>query len=242
MFSRLFSSIPSVTRNLLIANVAVFLLQSIADASEAARAWPLWFELWPWVPPQFEVDGPGFMPWQLITSGFMHGNLGHLIFNMLALVMFGSSIEYEWGARRYAIYYLVCLLGSALLQLAAATFAIYEGQLILTLGASGALYGLLLAYGVMFPNRKVTLLPFPIVLKARTLVIVYVAASLFYGVFTTGTGVAHFAHLGGMIVGWLLIRWWRSHPPRGGSGGPRRDPRADALRERRRASKLRVVK
>ncbi len=242
MFSRLFSSIPAVTRKLLIANVAVFLLQSIAGASDAARAWPLWFELWPWVPPQFEVDGPGFMPWQLITSGFMHGGFGHLIFNMLALVMFGSSIEYEWGARRYAIYYFVCLLGSALLQLAAATFAIFDGQLILTLGASGAIYGLLLAYGMMFPNRKVTLLPFPIVLKARTLVIVYVAASLFYGVFTTGTGVAHFAHLGGMIVGWLLIRWWRSQPPRGGSGGPRRDLRAEALRERRKASKLRVVK
>lgn len=112
--------------------------------------------------------------------------------------------------------------------MAAATYAIYQGQLILTLGASGAIYGLLLAYGVMFPNRKVTLLPFPIVLKARTLVIVYVVASLFYGVFTTGTGVAHFAHLGGMLVGWLLIRWWRSHPPRGGSGGPRRDPRAEA--------------
>ncbi|QWP79138.1 rhomboid family intramembrane serine protease [Lysobacter sp. K5869] len=237
----MFSSIPPVTRKLLIANVAVFLLQSIASASETARLWPLWFELWPWVPSQFIVDGPGFMPWQLITSGFMHGGLGHLVFNMLALVMFGSSIEYEWGARRYAIYYFVCLLGSALLQLVAATYAIYEGQLILTLGASGAIYGLLLAYGMLFPNRKVTLLPFPIVLKARTLVIVYVAASLFYGVFTTGTGVAHFAHLGGMIVGWLLIRSWRSHPPRNG-GGPRRDPRADALRERRKASKLRVVK
>lgn len=237
----MFSSIPSVTRKLLIANVAVFLLQSIAGASETARGWPLWFELWPWVPSPFEVDGPGFMPWQLITSGFMHGGLGHLVFNMLALVMFGSTVEHAWGARRYAIYYFVCLLGSALLQLAAATYAIYEGQLILTLGASGAIYGLLLAYGVLFPNSKVTLLPFPIVLKARTLVIVYVAASLFYGVFTTGTGVAHFAHLGGMLVGWLLILWWRSHPPRNG-GGPRRDPRAQALRDRRKASKLRVVK
>ncbi|MFK3649186.1 rhomboid family intramembrane serine protease [Lysobacter enzymogenes] len=238
----MFSSIPSVTRKLLIANVAVFLLQSIAGASEAARAWPLWFELWPWVPPQFEVDGPGFMPWQLLTSGFMHGGLGHLVFNMLALVMFGSTVEHAWGARRYAIYYVVCLLGSALLQLAAATYAIYQGQLVLTLGASGAIYGLLLAYGVLFPNSKVTLLPFPIVLKARTLVFVYVAASLFYGVFTTGTGVAHFAHLGGMLIGWLLILWWRKHPPRSGGSGPRRDPRAEALRDRRKASKLRVVK
>ncbi|MGO4259954.1 rhomboid family intramembrane serine protease [Lysobacter sp. TAB13] len=240
----MFSSIPSVTRKLLIANVVVFLLQSLLSLSESTRGWALWFEMWPWVPSQFSVDGPGFMPWQLLTSGFMHGGVGHLVFNMLALVMFGASLEYEWGARRYAIYYFICLIGSALLQLLFASIAIYEGQLYLTLGASGAIYGLLLGYGMLFPNRRVTLLPFPIVLKARTLVIIYALASVFYGVFTTGTGVAHFAHLGGMIVGWFVIRYWRAHPPGSGGpgGGPRRDPRVEALRERRKASKLRVVK
>lgn len=241
----MFSSIPSVTRKLLIANVAVFALQALSSLSETTRGWPLWFELWPWVPSQFEVDGPGFLPWQLLTSGFMHGGIGHLVFNMLALVMFGASLEYHWGARRYAIYYFVCLIGSALLQLLFASIAIYEGQLVVTLGASGAIYGLLLAYGMLFPNRKVTLLPFPIVLKARTLVIIYALASVFYGVFTTGTGVAHFAHLGGMIVGWLVIVYWRARPPGSGGGNDeaaRRDARMRELRARRKASKLRVVK
>ncbi|WP_394540674.1 rhomboid family intramembrane serine protease [Lysobacter enzymogenes] len=242
MVSRLFSSIPSVTRKLLIANVAVFLLQSIAGASEATRAWPLWFELWPWVPAPYEVDGPGFMPWQLITSGFMHGNLFQLLINMLVLVMFGASLEHEWGARRYAIYYFACLLGAALLQLVVVSIALYDGRLYVMLGASGAVYGLMLAYGLIFPHRKVTLLPLPIVLKARTLVILYIGATLAYGVLSTDLGVAYFSHLGGMIVGWFVIRYWRSHPPRGGSGGPRRDPRAEALRARRKASKLRAVK
>lgn len=240
----MFSSIPSITKKLLIANVAVFILQSLLSLSEATREWAQWFELWPWVAGPFEIDGPGFMPWQLLTSGFMHGGIGHLVFNMLALVMFGASLEHHWGAKRYATYYFLCLLGSALLQLLVASLAIYEGRLYVTLGASGAIYGLLLAYGVLFPNRRVTLLPFPIVLKARTLVIIYAVASVFYGVFTTGTGVAHFAHLGGMIAGWFVIRYWRARPPSGGKGGGRnsRDERLEALRARRRASKLRVVK
>ncbi|MGH8079340.1 MAG: rhomboid family intramembrane serine protease [Lysobacter sp.] len=237
----MFSSIPSVTRKLLIANVAVFLLQSLLSLEPSTLYWQSALQLWPWGPAPFGAEGPGFMPWQLLTSGFMHGGIGHLVFNMLALVMFGASIEYQWGAKRYAIYYFICLIGSALLQLLFASIAYREGDTIVTLGASGAIYGLLLAYGMLFPNRKVTLLPFPIVLKARTLVIIYVASSLFYGVFTTGTGVAHFAHLGGMLVGWFVIRYWRSHPP-GSGGGPKRDPRVEALRERRRASKLRVVK
>lgn len=240
----MFSSIPPITKKLLIANVVVFLLQSLLALDDSTRGWATWFELWPRIPVQFFVEGPGFFPWQLVTSGFMHGGIGHLVFNMLALVMFGASLEYQWGGKRYAIYYFICLTGSALLQLLFASIVLYKGQLVVTLGASGAIYGLLLGYGMLFPNRKVTLLPFPIVLKARTLVIIYALASVFYGVFTTGTGVAHFAHLGGMVIGWLVILYWRSHPPKsGGNGGvPRRDPRVDALRERRKASKLRAVK
>ncbi|MGO1069400.1 rhomboid family intramembrane serine protease [Lysobacter sp. CA199] len=241
----MFSSIPSVTRKLLIANIVVFILQSLLDLSQnpALPAAMSWFELWPWFSGDYAPPpGPGFMPWQLLTSGFMHGGIGHLVFNMMALVMFGASLEYQWGAKRYATYYFVCLIGSSLLQLLVASLAFREGEFYRSLGASGAIYGLLLAYGMLFPNRKVTLLPFPIVLKARTLVIIYAVAAVFYGVFTTGTGVAHFAHLGGMVVGWLVIRYWRARPPNSGGGGPRRDPRVEALRERRRASKLRVVK
>jgi membrane associated rhomboid family serine protease len=237
----MFSSIPPVVRKLLIANVVVFILQALLSQGEATRGWVLWLELWPWLPAHIPAAG-NFMPWQLLTSGFMHGGIGHLVFNMLALVMFGASLEYEWGARRFAIYYFTCLIGSALLQLLVASVAARHGDIYLTLGASGAVYGLLLAYGLLFPSRRVTLLPFPIVLKARTLVIIYAVAAVIYGVFAQGTGVAHFAHLGGMLVGWLTIRYWRKRPPGGGSGGPRRDPRVEALRQRRRTTKLRVVK
>jgi membrane associated rhomboid family serine protease len=237
----MFSSIPPVTRKLLIANVAVFILQALASLDPTAAAWLAWGELWPWPSGPFSAPGPVFMPWQLLTAGFMHGGIGHLVFNMLALVMFGASLEHHWRARRFAAFYFLCLAGSSLLQLAVASYAFRQGQYFASLGASGAIYGLLLAYGVLFPSRRVTLLPFPIVLKARTLVFVYIAAALFYGVFTSGSGVAHFAHLGGMLVGWLVILYWRRRPPRGGAGGLR-DARAQALAERRRRSKLRVVK
>ncbi|WP_363797791.1 rhomboid family intramembrane serine protease [Lysobacter firmicutimachus] len=238
----MFSSIPPVTRKLLIANVAAFVLQWLLSWSPSTQSWVLWLELWPWLPAKFDFVGPGFMPWQLLTYGFLHGSVGHLVFNMLALVMFGASLEYHWGARRFVVYYFVCLLGSGVLQLLFASYAVRHGEFYLTLGASGAIYGLLLAYGMLFPHRRVTLLPFPIVLKARTLVIIYAIAAVVYGVFAQGSGIAHFAHLGGMLIGWLTLLYWRRRPPRGGNGGNGRDARREALLQRRRASKLRVVK
>ena len=184
------------------------------------------FELWPIGAGAYDAYGdmPSFMPWQLVTYAFLHdpSNLFHLLFNMLALVMFGAPLEYTWGNRRYASYYFTCVVGAALCQLAVGYWNTSQGHPAgPTVGASGGIFGLLLAYGMLFPNQRVMLLIPPIPMKARTLVIVYGAVELFLGASGFQPGVAHFAHLGGMLFGWLLIRYWRGQPPFG-RGGPRR--------------------
>ncbi|MFC3550007.1 rhomboid family intramembrane serine protease [Lysobacter cavernae] len=212
----MFSNLPPVTKALLIGNGLVFVLQwALGDAALAQ------FMLWP---PGSGNDllGIGFMPWQLLTYGFMHGGFAHLLFNMLALVMFGAPLEHVWGERRYLTYYLVCVVGAALCQIAVGVWTLSEGgQAYPTVGASGGIFGLLLAYGMLFPNQRVMLLIPPIPMKARTLVIVYGAVELLLGITNTMPGVAHFAHLGGMLFGWLLIRYWRGQPPFGRKGPPR---------------------
>jgi len=210
----MFTNLPPVTKGLLIANCAVFVLQLLLGPALDP------FMLWPWLPPEAAGQGlPDFMPWQLLTHGFMHstGNPAHLLFNMLALLMFGAQLEYVWGQRRFLTYYVVCVLGAGLCQLAVVSWAVRAGGGIYpTVGASGGVFGLLLAYGLLFPNQRVMLLIPPIPMKARTLVIVYGLVELVLGVTGTQSGVAHFAHLGGMLFGWLLIRHWRGQPPFGG--------------------------
>ena len=213
----MFTNLPPVTKALLIANGLVFLLQAVLGDRVFTP-----FELWPaGMPDAYAAGGARFMPWQLLSYGFMHGSLAHLLFNMLALVMFGAQLEYVWGQRRYLVYYLVCVVGAGLCQLAVSSWMLQQGQgVVHTVGASGGVFGLLLAYGMLFPNQRVMLLIPPIPMKARTLVIVYGAISLLFGLTGTQSGVAHFAHLGGMLFGWLLIRYWRGQPPFGG-GRPR---------------------
>ena len=209
----MFTNLPPITKALLIANALVFLLQATLGDRVFVQ-----FMLWPLgMPDAFAANGIGFMPWQLLTYGFLHGNLGHLLFNMLALLMFGAQLEHVWGQRRYLTYYLVCVVGAGLCQLGVVS---WSGGLYPTVGASGGVFGLLLAYGMLFPNQRVMLLIPPVPMKARTLVIVYGVISLLFGVTGTQSGVAHFAHLGGMLFGWLLIRYWRGQPPFGG-GRPR---------------------
>ncbi|MBN8265754.1 MAG: rhomboid family intramembrane serine protease, partial [Xanthomonadales bacterium] len=176
----------------------------------------LLFALWPWYSGGYGSELPVFMPWQLVTYAFLHGGLNHIAFNMLALVMFGSPLEYQWGARRYLLYYAVSVIGAGLCQLALASWSVAQGSDIYpTVGASGGVFGLLLAYGMLFPNHRVMLLFPPIPMKARTLVIVYGAIELLLGFTGLQPGVAHFAHLGGMLFGWLLLRYWRRpRPPR----------------------------
>ena len=185
---------PPVTQSLLIANVVVFLLQTQTG---------IWLEtlfaLWP--------PGAGFAPWQLVTFGFLHGGFAHIFFNMLGLYMFGSDIERLFGSRYFLLYYFACLVSAALCQLLVVSLA--GGPVYPTVGASGALYGLLLAFGMYFPRRMVMLIFPPIPMQARVFVFVFGALELFLGVTGTAAGVAHFAHLGGMLGGWLMIQYRR---------------------------------
>lgn len=191
---------PPVTQALLIANVAVFLLEMAGGMSLLA-----WFALWP--PASGPSSAPGFQLWQLVTYSFLHANVAHIFFNMFALYMFGSDIERLFGSRFFAGYYFACVLSAAVFHLVVSAWmgaAPYP-----TVGASGGVYGLLLAYGMYFPNRQLMLLIPPIPMRARTFVIVFAVLELFLGVTGTAAGVAHFAHLGGMLGGWLMIRYRR---------------------------------
>ena len=216
----MFAKLPPVTRALLIANAVVFLLQWVAGESALGSALA-WMQLWS-PGPRGSYDDPSFELWQLVTYSFLHGSPQHLFFNMLALLMFGSQVEHQWGQRRYTLYYFTCVIGAALCQLVVGYITMgLDGEPYATLGASGGIFGLLLAYGMLFPHQRVMLLIPPVPMKARTLVIVYGVVELFMGITGTMPGVAHFAHLGGMLFGWLLIRHWRRRPPTRGGRGPR---------------------
>ena len=204
-------NLPRITKALLIANLVGFALQALLGDQRLVD-----FMLWPWGDAAYDPDAltPAFMPWQLVTYAFLHGGLLHIAFNMLALVMFGAPLEYTWGERRFLAYYLVSVVGAGLCQLLVGSYALAHGaEPYPTIGASGGVFGLLLAYGMLFPNQRVMLLFPPIPMRARTLVIVYGLFELGVGVTGLQPGVAHFAHLGGMLFGWLLIRYWRGQPP-----------------------------
>lgn len=198
---------PPVTTALIVANVAVFLLQSLVPQIVVP------FALWPLATSSMAI-GASFAPWQLVTYAFLHGSFLHLAFNMFALYMFGSAIEQVFGTRRYLLFYFVSVLSAAITQLVVAMLAhaIYP-----TIGASGGVFGLLLAYAIYFPRNRVMLLFPPIPMPARVFVGVYAGIELLLGVSGSQPGVAHFAHLGGMIGGFLLLRFWR--------GGIRRSSR-----------------
>jgi membrane associated rhomboid family serine protease len=177
--------VTPVTLTLLVVNVGLYFLGPGLFGD---------FALWP---------GERFAPWQLLTYGFLHGGTAHLFFNMLGLYMFGQDIERLFGSRFFAFYYLAAVLAAGLLHLIV-TMAM-GGPPVPMVGASGGLYGLLLAFGWYFPHRRVMLLIPPIPMSARTLVIVFAVVELGFGVTQTNAGVAHFAHLGGMLGGWLMI-------------------------------------
>lgn len=210
----MFSDMPPVTRVLLGSCVIVFLLQAVLGdpAFFDFMLWPLGEHTLGYL--KGSLVTVEFFPWQLVTYGFLHGDLAHLFFNMFALVMFGGQLERAWGPRRFAWYYFVCVIGAALVQLIVATMAFREsGEPYPTIGASGGVFGLLLAFGMLFPHARLMLIFPPIPMKARTFVILYGAAELLMGVFYRGSGVAHFAHLGGMLFGFLLIQYWRGRWP-----------------------------
>ena len=188
--------LPPAVKHLLIINVLCYLLyyalsrQHIIDLN-------YWLGIWTPSSGMFRI-------WQPLTYMFMHGNFEHLFFNMFSLWMFGAVLERSWGTRRFVFYYLVCGIGAGLLNL------LVPG-VHLSVGASGAVYALLLAFGMMFPTEYIYLY-FLVPIKTKWFIIGMVALEILLGVFRSYDGVAHFAHLGGMLIGFLLILYWRKHP------------------------------
>ena len=189
---------PPITQALLLINVAVFFINQLFG-----QVFTQWFALWPL--------GAGFLPWQVISYAFLHGGYEHLFFNMFGLWMFGSELERIWGPKRFIQFYTASVLAAAAAQLAVTALT---GSIYPTIGASGGLFGLLLAFGMMFPHRTI-LLFFIIPIPARMLVVLYGAFELYQGVTGSQAGVAHFAHLGGMLGGFLMMRYWQGKPPFG---------------------------
>jgi membrane associated rhomboid family serine protease len=184
---------PPVTQALLILNVVVYFLQQM-NGSPVDE----WFALWP--PGSFESR---FQLWQLVTYSFLHASTMHIVFNMLGLYTFGADLERLFGSRFFALYYLASVLSAGILHLVVTAWM--GGPPAPTVGASGGVFGLLLAYGLYFPHRRLMLIFPPIPMKARTFVIVFAVLELFFGVTGTAQGIAHFAHLGGMLGGFLML-------------------------------------
>jgi len=198
----MFRNITPVVRALLYANVIVFGLQWLTGQ----RLILALFALWPWQS-HLLYGTPPFEPWQLVTYAFLHGGFWHIFGNMFALWMFGPDVEALIGSRRFTLYYFVCVIGAALAQLFV-VHVIFPGPYP-TIGASGGIFGILLFYGMAFPHRRLLLLFPPIPMPAWLFVTLYGVLELFLGVFGTSQGVAHFAHLGGMVTGFALIQYWR---------------------------------
>jgi membrane associated rhomboid family serine protease len=193
-------SMPPITKAFMLACVGIFCLGLLLPLSSLEMLLALW-----------PLGSGRFWPWQLVTYAFLHGSVMHLFFNMLGLWMFGSEIERLWGSRRYLHFLVASVLAAALAQL---VFTQLIGSIYPTVGASGALFGLLLAFGMMFPNRTIIPLFPPIPMKAKVFVAIFGGLELLLGL-SGGSGIAHFAHLGGMLGGFLMIRFWRGQTPFG---------------------------
>ena len=191
--------LPPVTKAFMLICTAVYCAQLLFG-----RLLDALFALWP-------IASGNFMPWQVLTYAFLHGDFGHLFFNMIGLWMFGGELERLWGQKRYLHFLLAGALSAAAVQI---IWTMLIGSRVPTVGASGAIFALLLAFGMLFPNRTIMLLIPPIPMKAKFFVAIFGALELVLG-FLGGGGVAHFAHLGGMLGGFLMIRFWRGQSPFG---------------------------
>ena len=215
------NNLPTVTKNLLIINVLCFCGAYVAKVRFGLNLNDI-------LGLHFFMASD-FKPFQLITYMFMHADLYHIFFNMFAVWMFGRTLEHVFGPKRFLIYYMVCGIGAGLVQevVQYAEYAFhlsnYDGvntgmevipmaeylNLMTTVGASGAVYGILLAFGVLFPNTPMFVFPIPFPIKAKFFVIGYAAIELVSGLGSSNDGIAHFAHLGGMIFGFFLLMYWR---------------------------------
>ena len=196
---------PRATQAIIGANVVVYLLQMSTGDSLVVL-----FALWPLDASAYFGPEVGFAPWQLVTYGFLHGGLTHIFFNMFAIYMFGSALEQFFGTRYYVALYFVSVVVAGLTQIGVNEVLNSPYP---TLGASGGVYGLLLAFGMYFPQQRIMLIFPPIAMPAWVAVTGYAALELFLGVTGTQQGVAHFAHLGGMLGAFFMIQWRRGKPP-----------------------------
>ena len=213
-------NIPAITKNLLIVNLLAFLATLALEGYgiDLAGIGGLHFFL-----------APDFHLFQLVTYMFLHGGFTHILFNMFALWMFGCVLERVWGPKKFLFFYFVCGIGAGLIQelaqfihfctiaggndlLMVASYNAAYLNLWTTVGASGAIYGILLAFGMTFPEERIFIFPLPVPIKAKWFVMFYVAAELFSAISASSDGVAHTAHLGGMLFGYLMIRYWNHHP------------------------------
>ena len=225
------NNIPTMTKNLLVVNVLAFIATFVLERSgiDLARMLGLHFFL-----------ASEFHIYQFVTYMFLHGGFTHILFNMFALWMFGSVIERVWGSKKFLFYYICCGIGAGFTQelvqyitysmegIAAYQYVNAGGvqmttdayiNLWTTIGASGAVYGILLAFGMIFPNERLFIIPFPFPIKAKWLIVGYIAIELFSAMSGPGDGVAHMAHLGGMLFGFLMIKYWQKHPDSSSSFG-----------------------
>lgn len=221
----MFQNIPVVTKNLLIINVLVFAASWLLGLQGLTNMGGLHFFL-----------ASDFHLYQFLTYQFLHGGFAHLFFNMFALWMFGCVVENVWGAKKFIFYYISCGIGAGLMQeivqlvdfyltISSQDPSIGFGQIFAvgqqysqqlnswtTIGASGAVYAILLAFGMIFPNERIFIFPLPVPIKAKWFVLGYAVIELFSAMSSSGDGVAHMAHLGGMLFGFLMIRYWNNHP------------------------------
>ena len=196
------NNIPTVTKNIIIVNVIAF-IATMLNENVMIGTFAMFFP-----------TSPYFRLWQPITHMFMHGGVWHIFFNMYTLLIFGGVVERVLGSKRFLIFYFVCGLGAAALHLAVTWFQLTHGGSVSLLrvpmlGASGAIYGVLIAYAMFYPDSVLTLIFPPVSLKAKWFILIFAGIELVTGIFGTMDGIAHFAHLGGMLVGWLLIMYWK---------------------------------
>ena len=217
-------NIPVVTKNLLIINILVFIATYVVRGMniDLNDIFGLHFFL-----------ASDFRIWQFFTYMFMHGGFTHILMNMFMLWMFGMVVENVWGPRKFLFYYIVCGVGAGLCQELAqygtylveglANFDSVRGgttvlpmdvylNMMNTVGASGAIYGVLLAFGMLFPEERMFIIPIPVPIKAKWIIMGSIVVELFSAIGTSNDGVAHLAHLGGMLFGFILIRYWKKHP------------------------------
>ncbi len=237
--------ITTITKNLLIINALMFIATWVfaRQGVDLGNLLGLHFVL-----------APNFNVLQLLTYMFMHANFQHLFFNMFALWMFGCVVEDTLGPRRFLVYYFVCGIGAGLMQEIAQFGEFYQMacsqvpgfsigdtvrvaqnssrllSLWTTVGASGAVYSILLAFGMLFPDNRIFIFPLPVPIKAKWFVCVYILVELWSAIAVSNDNVAHYAHLGGMLFGWLLMRHWRDNPGGGNYGRHRGQQFFDSLR------------